>query len=120
MDEQAQQIQRTVADFRSRNPRAAYPREIREQVVEYARRGRAQGRSWRELAEAVGMGTASLHHWVNDNGKAKGQATLVPVAVSADQGRKQSDRSVVVISPSGFRLEGLSFTEAADLLRMLS
>ena len=86
---------------------------MRAHVVAYARRERAAGQSWHRIARAVGVSAGSLQNWVGTPAPAR---TLVPVAVAAPA---VPASPFVVVSPGGYRLEGLDLPTATALLRAL-
>ena len=88
------------------------PGELRERVTAYARKRRQGGASLAQLAQETGLSQETLRRWCSE---AAGTA-LVPVHVVADA----ASRPVVVVSPSGYRLEGLELDEAVAVLRALS
>ena len=78
----------------------------------YARRQRAAGRSWHSIARAVGVSAGSLKNW----SRMPPARTLLPVAVAAPDGPASP---LVVVSPGGYRVEGLDLATATALLRAL-
>ena len=63
-----------------------------------------------ELAAELGITPGTVHRW-----SAKQVTALVPVRVVADPGVEV----MAIVSPSGFRIEGLSFADAVRVLREL-
>jgi hypothetical protein len=92
---------------------------VRERVVAYAERARAQGRSWRWIARSVGLSAAGVQRFVNAKPAGR-HAALVRVAMPP-QAREASPAvpSLVWVTPSGHRLERLSLQDAVVLLRAL-
>ena len=72
---------------------------------------RASGATIAELASELGVHASTVTRW--RTGQTSGRA-LVPVDVVPD---REAVRALTVVSPSGFRVEGLSLIEAAALLR---
>jgi hypothetical protein len=79
---------------------------VRARVVAYARRERAAGRSWRSIAHTVGVSAGSLKNW----SRMRASSVATPPTAAA---------SLVVVSPRGYRLEGLDLATATALLRSL-
>lgn len=73
------------------------------------------GRSWQRIARAVGVSAGSLQNWSQTPPPAR---TLVPVAVAAPM-PEQPPPPLVVLSPGGYRVEGLDLVTATALLRAL-
>ena len=89
------------------------PDAVRARVLAYSRRQRAAGRSWQSIARAVGVSTGSLKNWSRMPPPAR---TLLPVAVAAPEAPASP---LVVVSPGGYRVEGLDLATATALLRAL-
>lgn len=92
-----------------------YPCALRERIVRYARSRRAEGHSWARIGEELSMPWETLRRWsrVGESSKAMVPVEVVPAAVVAEGG-------VAVVSPTGWRLEGLDVREAVAVLRALS
>ena len=88
---------------------------MRAQVLAYARRQRAAGRSWPRIARAVGLSAGSLKNWSRTPPRAR---ALVPVAVAV-RPRDVPAPPLAVVSPGGYRVEGLDLATATTLLRAL-
>lgn len=82
-------------------------------MLAYTRRQRAAGQSWARIARRVGLSVGSLKNWSQTPPPAR---TLVPVAVAAAE---RPAAALVVVSPGGYRLEGLDLPTATALLRAL-
>lgn len=87
---------------------------MRAQVLVYTRRQRAAGQSWARIADAVGLAAGSLKNWSRTPPRAR---MLVPVEVAAVPA--VSPPALVVVSPGGYRVEGLDLATASALLRAL-
>jgi len=90
------------------------PPGLRDEIVGWARKQQAAGRGLGTIALAIGLGESTLGKWL---APADGAGELRPVRVSADAAVIRS--SLVVVTPEGYRLEGLSLEEAVDVLRRL-
>ena len=66
-----------------------------------------------EIASKLGLAPGTVLKW---SAGAKSARALVPVEVVDE---RRGERTISVVSPSGFRVEGLSLLEAAALLRAL-
>jgi hypothetical protein len=71
---------------------------------------RSQGRTVAELADELGVAAATILR-----GSEGGVRALVPVRAVADP----APAAVSVVSPSGFRIEGLTLADAVRVLREL-
>ncbi len=90
-----------------------YPAELRARVVTWARGRRAAGASWEEIKLELGQQFDTVRRWCVEAGETK---ALVPVRVVAP---RVPVRTLSVVSPGGFRIDGLTPGEAAALLREL-
>jgi hypothetical protein len=88
-----------------------YPAELRARVVTWARGRRAAGATWEEIKRELGQQFDTVRRWCLDGVEAK---VLVPVRVVAT---KAPSRTLSVVSPTGYRIDGLTPLEAAALLR---
>ena len=106
------------------------PHPIRRQAIEYTRRQRTRGRNRSQISRLTGVSTDTLRRWITlENGRQRKQPrSLVAVQVTDTHtcrpGRSEdlSDRAgqgLVLVSPSGFRLEGLSVDDAVRTMGVL-
>src|SRR2546425_11029915 len=102
-----------VAALGRRGRTTRIPEAVRAQVLAYARRQRAAGHSWVRIAHAVGLSVGSLKNWSRTPAPAR---ALVRVEVAAAEVRAAA---LVVLSPGGYRVEGLDLPTAITLLRAL-
>jgi hypothetical protein len=102
-------------------PDGGYPAEVKEAGLTYARASRAAGESWRIAASRVPISTTTLGKWVRRAATPSSGAALqlVPVEVS-DPGLPLGSSHPVLVSPSGFRLEGLCVGDAVAALQALA
>jgi hypothetical protein len=90
-----------------------YPAELQARVVQWAKRRRSAGASWQQIKRELGQRFDTVRRWCQAPTTARDRA-LVPVRVVSEQ---TVVRTVSVVSPSGFRVDGLTLSEAAALLR---
>lgn len=101
-----------------------YPDEVRVRAARFARRRRAQGATWKTIASEVGVSTTSLSHWE----KALPESSpFVPVVVGPTGSSELplpkaaiDNARLTLFSPTGYRVEGLSVAQLAELLGQLS
>lgn len=77
---------------------------------------RAAGASWQQVKRELGQQFDTVRRWCTAETAAPTRA-LVPVRIVRDE---PAVRAVAVVSPTGFRVEGLTLSEAAALLRELA
>src|SRR2546422_10161674 len=104
-----------VAALGPRGRTSRIPDAVRAEVLAYAHRERAAGRSWAGIAATVGLSAGALKNWAQKPAPGR---PLVPVAVAtpAPAGPRAA---LVVVSPGGYRVEGLDLATATALLRAL-
>lgn len=127
MQDRAEKLKRELAAHRRRNgsQRARTPTELKRRILAFADEARSAGWGWQEIAEAVGVHRKTFGSWRSTAG-ATPATSMIPVeivddgSVSRSSSSTDSRRSVSVVSPSGWRVEGLDVASAATLLRSLS
>ena len=104
-----------MARTRKSKKRRRFTAEQRRSAVEYLREQRArEGRSWRSVAEELGVTEGMLRRWCE-----KYPETSKPEFRAVEVVAPKSARPVVV-TPRGIRVEGLGVEEIAILLQSLS
>ncbi len=102
-------------------PDGGYALEVREAGAAYARASREAGETWAATAKRVPISTTTLSKWLrrSEASQAAQALQLVPVVVS-DPGPPFGSGLPVLVSPSGFRLEGLCVADAVAAFRALA
>jgi len=90
-----------------------YDAELRERVVAHAKTALASGERLQGIAQGLGLATVTLRRWMEP--AAEGVA-LRPVTLMTPE----RSTGCVIVSPGGYRVEGLSTDEAARLLALLA
>ena len=96
-----------------------FPPDLKERATRWIAEQRASGATAAEVATALGLAVGTVLRWssgVRARPTRSSSRALVPVVVVPDS---VATRTVDVVSPSGFRAEGLSIAEAAALLKVL-
>lgn len=110
-------LRRRVHALGSRHRGARVPAALRAAIAAYARDERATGASCRAIAERLGVSAESIRRWARaEPARDDDMAALVPVHVVAEAVGK----TLTIWSPTGYRIEGLSVDETAELLRRLA
>ncbi len=113
MEREAKRLQREISKYeRGRGRR--YPVELRARVASLEGERRADGASWIAMAAELGLGLDKVRRWCAE--QKPGTRALVPVTVVADRGH---EGRVSIVSPAGYRVDGLLLKEAVELLRVL-
>lgn len=100
---------------RERGRGKQYPAWLRERATRWIRAQVVAGASLRAIASVLGIHAESARRWSQTGGAEPASTALVPVEVIGDE--VLPTRTVAVISPAGFRVDGLSLAEAAALMR---
>ena len=106
-----EELREAIVRARNGRPRWRCPAELREEVVDYSKTRRSAGESLVQIARDLGMSESGLNRWLQKAGGA-----LRPVRITEDSASRDD---LVLVTPTGLRLEGLCVTSAADLLRRL-
>lgn len=89
----------------------------------YVAAARKEKRAWRQICEDVGLSESVLRRWsAADVGDER--VSLVPVKVIADATsgvddevrQRRSDGAITLLTPGGYRIEGLGVEQLATLL----
>src|SRR5262245_33659318 len=111
MEEQARTIRREVKSRQWKQGRSGYPRELREQVVGYAEARQRQGARPAMIARELGMAAQTIQNWLGGKDK-RGQEKAEEsrwrqVRVEARTEHEGSEERVSLVTPQGYRIEGL-------------
>ena len=123
MDDTAATLRDLLQQSRPRTASLGWPREIRIRVGRHARTRRSRGEGWTVIGNSLGISRNTVRVWVKAQGLAANSSAMVPVVVVEDPHTIPTSTPVVselvLISPSGFRLEGLSISAAITALEQL-
>ena len=109
----AEKLRRELDGVTGRQGRC-FPRDLKERTSVWIAERRAGGATTAELAAELGLSSGTVLRW--SKAGQRSPRALVPVQVVADSA---AIGMVAVVSPSGFRIEGLSFADAVALLKAL-
>ncbi|WP_229908328.1 transposase, partial [Comamonas sp. JC664] len=101
-----------------------FPEALRAFAVRYSEHTVAAGGTVTDAAQKLGVSGPTLYEWRKGRPRPKPiekSAALVPVRVSQRPAAAAGAavQQVVLVSPGGWRIEGLSVESAAQLLRAL-
>ncbi len=111
MEARLREVQRAVAALGERGRTERVPDAVRGEVVDYTRAQRACGKSWKTIAREVGLSASALQRWLQE------APQLTQVKIVPD--REPDASKVSLISPRGYRIEGLTLLEALYALGRL-
>jgi transposase-like protein len=112
-------MDRIVREFRGAGkgrPGRGYPLELRRRAADYARERAKAGDGVAAVSAELGVSEQTLRNWLRKTGPGF-------LRVMVEEPERCEEKSVagrlVLVAPSGYRLEGLDLGSAADLLRVL-
>jgi hypothetical protein len=115
-EQAAARLRGQVAALGPRHRGARIPPRLRAELIAHARAGRAAGVSMRTIAAALGVAPESIRRWTQS--PAAAPAALVPVQIVAARPVGEA-AALTLVSPRGFRAEGLGLADVGALLAAL-
>ena len=112
----AHEIRNLIQQATTGTRRRRVPEEVKEQVRRYAERRRTQAATWKAIGRETGLEARQLRAWCRKARAATPVPALRPVAVVAEP---EPATGLVVVAPSGLRVEGFGVQEEAHLVRLL-
>lgn len=122
MDDEGETIRRAVLRLGRRRRNDSIPLKLRRQAVAYAL-SRRPGVTWAQLGADLGLAGSTITRWCAlaaqspTEPQPEPEPRLVPVIVSPSV---SDNATLVLVSPRGFRVEGLRLDDAVELLQRLS
>lgn len=112
MDDRCRCLREAIERSRAGKSRWRCPQGLRSEVVALARERRAAGEGLARIARDLGLSESGLSRWLRPSGDTGfREVRLGP--------ESSSSGDLVLVTPRGFRLEGLSEGLALRLLREL-
>jgi hypothetical protein len=93
-----------------------YPENLRAEIRAVARAGRAAGRSMTSLARELGVSAPTLIQWVRQPARRPWR----PVTVAPPSASEAPPMRPVLVTPHGFRVEGLDVAGVVAVLQSLA
>ena len=118
MDERGRELREAIAQLGRQRRNDTIPEPLRGEAMGYAAERRKQGASWQSIGRELGLSASCLQRW---SALAIPEARIVRVRVRREQRESAQGAGgpIVLISPRGFRLEGLGLPQVLELLRAL-
>ncbi len=118
MDPEIKRLRHALAESRRlvAGVRHRCPADLREQIVGQARVLRRQGLSLRGIASRLAMSPKTLAHWLQ---RYPGALRPVTIASSGSMSSGSSD-GIKIVTPQGYRIEGLGVEEVVVLVKALT
>ncbi len=118
MDARARRLRKAMERLGRKRRNERVPRALRVELVGSARMQRRAGRSWRSIAEALGVSSSGLQRWCA--APQPPGATLRRVRLRVEARSCALSQSLVLVTASGHRVEGLAVADAVVLMRALA
>lgn len=114
MEAEAGALRRLLQGSRPARNSEGYPPELRTRVGSWLAGRRAEGRSWTELSQVLGISATTARSW-GESARASGfvEVQTTPQFLSF---ARLEDAGLTLVTPRGYRVEGL---RPADLLALL-
>ena len=95
-----------------------YPESLRQLAVGFATEAEACGWSGNRIARRLGVAWATLERWCATQPVAEPGGGMREVVVRAD-GPSSAELGPVLVTPEGYRIEGLEQEDLVEILRAL-
>lgn len=121
MDETGVRLRAAIAALGRTKRNTPVPAPLRAEVMAFVRERRRAGATWSSLAEVVGLSASGLKRWSESALPREVSPRLRRVrlrAVTALAG--ESGGPLVLVTPQGVRVEGLSREDAVAMVRALA
>ena len=106
-------IRRKRAEYGGRRPR--FGTEIRSRAAAYAESARGKGLGVRAIAEQLGVGVSTLESWCRAQDRTPRAGLFRAVAIAP----LEDGLALSLVTPDGFRIEGLSVESLPIVLSAL-
>ncbi|ATB32117.1 transposase [Melittangium boletus] len=131
MEKELEQFRQEAQRLRAGRAKGSgpFPEPMRAFAVRYLAQALEKGETLKSVVERLGVSEPTLQAWrrgQTPGGKARGgeprPAGLVPVVVHEAQApaRPREGTTLAVVSPRGWRVEGLGVEEAVEVLRRVA
>ena len=117
MKQRAQELRQAIERHRGDKRRWRCPEELRLEVVAYAHEQSRGGKTQVQVAAEVGVSETSLQRWVAADRVGSGEPASLRTVKVIDP--LSSKRALTLVTPHGYRIEGLDVENAARLLQAL-
>ena len=95
-----------------------YPKSLRRLAIGFATEAEAAGWSASRIARRLGVASATLERWCAMSPVVEAEGGMREVVVR-DDGPPAVERRAVLVTPEGYRIEGLGQEDLVDVLQAL-
>lgn len=127
MDSEARRIKTQIRQHRRNH--GSIPPALRSRAARYACDGHSAGESWTSLAAELGVSRPCLRNWTRAHGPYQRAAHVTQPPMAARIGgfvhvellptEPRPPSLLQLVTPQGYRVEGLELSQVRDLLRSL-
>ncbi len=121
MDNEIDLLREQLRRERPASRQQGWPVELRRRIARHAVVRHDGGEGWRTIGESLGLCRTTIRSWVRALEETAEPTELVPVVVTptAPPRPTRASSHVVLVSPRGYRIEGLDPDMAVDALERL-
>jgi len=112
MTQTTESLRAAITRSKAGQKRWVCPSDLKKEIIEFARARRKEGMRLKPLAKELGISQSGLDRWLSRASEGFRPVRLVEEPTT-------SNAALVLWTPGGYRLEGLSARSAAELLRHL-
>lgn len=116
MQELAREFVRRRGSFRQAGRGIRVPEELRQLAIRFGRWALDEGESLGEAAAQLGVSRATLERWLDEEPAGDSSAVREVVVRAEEAG---AGAGLTLVTPEGFRIEGLAVADLTALLRSL-
>jgi len=127
MDREFRELKKAIAALPRRGPRGrrTYPREVRVAILDQVARERKSGLSLEAAVRRIGVPLTTVSSWLATRSATTTEVggmrpVRIAPAAPAPSPVESSSGGVVLVTPGGYRVEGLSPEGVARLLQELT
>ena len=104
----------------STRPGVAFNKKLRAQIVAHAQTRLSAGERVMGIAESLGIMSDTLRYWLHGPGAKRERETTGFRRVRVVKAEPGAASDLTLFGPGGTRIDGLSLSQAAELLRRLT
>ncbi len=123
MSIELKELRKQIAKHRRQNSRRKLPSKLRQQTLTYVQSRLDQDETLTNIAREIGVSYTYAKGLLYENSEAEVEpecTTLMPVQITPDIEQGAHGSALEVVSPAGYRLQGLSLQQALEAMRVLS
>ena len=97
-----------------------YAEDLRRRITAWCRQRRAAGAGLRELSVEIGVSAESVRRWLMTAAESDATALRpVEIVAATEQVPRDADPTIRIVTPRGYRIEGLAIGDVIAIVRVL-